>query len=155
MLDRLTPRPGSRRPRKRVGRGIGSGHGKTCGRGQKGAGARSGHRHRHHYEGGQLPLVQRVPKRGFTNIFRAESQIVNLRDLERFEGSEVNSATLAEAGLVRRASVPVKILGNGELKSKLQVSVQAVSAGARAKIEAAGGSVAIVPIRIREGGEQE
>jgi large subunit ribosomal protein L15 len=146
MLDRLSPNPGSRRPRKRVGRGIGSGHGKTCGRGQKGAGARSGNRSRPWFEGGQLPLVRRIPKRGFTNIWRVPTQVVNLRDLARLEGIEVTAESLLAAGLVRRRDRPIKILGNGEVSAKLEVAVQGVSAAARKKIEDAGGSVALVPV---------
>jgi large subunit ribosomal protein L15 len=147
MLDQLTPNPGSRRPRKRVGRGIGSGHGKTCGRGQKGAGARSGSKSRPWFEGGQLPLVRRVPKRGFTNIWRVPSQVLNLRDLANFDGTKVTAESLVAAGLVRRADRPIKLLGTGEAKGKLQVTLQSVSAAARQKIEAAGGSVELVPVR--------
>lgn len=155
MLDRLTPNPGSRRPRKRVGRGIGSGHGKTCGRGQKGAGARSGSKSRPWFEGGQLPLVRRVPKRGFTNIWRVPSQVLNLRDLANFEGTEVTAESLVAAGLVRRPDRPIKLLGTGEVKAKLQVTVQSVSAAARRKIEAAGGRVELVPVPRSHGSTKE
>jgi large subunit ribosomal protein L15 len=141
MLDRLQRRPGSRQRSRRVGRGIGSGCGKTSGRGQKGAGARTGTRHPAYYEGGQLPLARRVPKRGFTNRFRVEVQVVNLRDLGRLEGAEVTPATLAAAGLVRRATAPVKLLAEGEVTAALRVAQVAVSAAARRKLEAAGGSV--------------
>jgi large subunit ribosomal protein L15 len=155
MLDQLTPNPGSRRPRKRVGRGIGSGHGKTCGRGQKGAGARSGSKSRPWFEGGQLPLVRRVPKRGFTNIWRVPSQVLNLRDLANFDGTKVTAESLVAAGLVRRADRPIKLLGTGEAKGKLQVTLQSVSAAARQKIEAAGGSVELVPVRRSHGAPEE
>jgi large subunit ribosomal protein L15 len=148
MLDRLKPNPGSRRKRTRVGRGIAAGRGKTAGRGQKGAGARSGHRKRAWYEGGQMPLMRRLPKGGFTNLFRVTHQVVNLRELAKLEkGSVVDPAALHERSLISRADRPVKVLGSGELKQALVVRVDAVSASARAKIEAAGGSVELVPTR--------
>lgn len=145
MLDRLTPNPGSRRKRTRVGRGIAAGRGKTAGRGQKGAGSRSGHRKRPWYEGGQMPLTRRLPKGGFTNLFGVTHQVVNLRELAKLEkGSVVDPAALFERSLISRADRPVKVLGSGELKQALVVRVDAVSASARAKIEAAGGSVELV-----------
>ena len=145
MLDRLTPNPGSHKPRQRKGRGIGSGHGRTCGRGQKGAGARSGSKRRTWHEGGQMPLARRLPKFGFTNIFRIPRQIVNLRDLQRFEaGSTVDAASLRERGLVARLDQPVKLLAQGDISVALSVRVDAVSEGARKKIEGAGGSVEII-----------
>jgi large subunit ribosomal protein L15 len=145
MLDRLKPNPGSRRPRKRVGRGVGSGSAKTAGRGTKGAGARAGRKHKPHREGGQMPLVMRIPKRGFTNIFDAAVQVVNVKALARFSaGTDVDVAALAEAGLVRSPNVPVKVLGTGDLAVPLKLRVAAVSASARKKIEAAGGSVEIL-----------
>ena len=145
MLDRLTPNPGSRKPRHRKGRGMGSGHGRTCGRGQKGAGARSGSKRRTWHEGGQMPLSRRLPKFGFTNIFRTPRQVVNLRDLQRFEaGSTVDAASLREHGLVARLDQPVKLLAQGDISVALSVRVDAVSEGARKKIEGAGGSVEIV-----------
>ena len=148
MLDRLTPRHGSRKPRTRRGRGIAAGKGRTCGRGQKGAGARSGHKRRTWFEGGQMPLARRLPKRGFTNIFREAPQVVNLRDLTRFDkGTVIDAELLAEAGLVRRSDRPVKVLGEGELADAVTLRVAAISAGAREKIEAAGGSVEIQPAR--------
>lgn len=144
-LDRLRRKPGSRKRRQRVGRGIAAGRGKTCGRGQKGAGARSGHRRRPWYEGGQMPLVRRLPKRGFTNAFRVPYQVVNLRDLARFEsGAEVDPQRLAQAGLVARADRPVKLLGQGEVASPLRLRVHAASASARQKLEAAGGGVELL-----------
>jgi large subunit ribosomal protein L15 len=145
MLDRLKAKPGSRRPRTRVGRGIGSGKGKTCGRGQKGAGARSGEKRRPWLEGGQMPLSRRVPKFGFKNLWRVPYQIVNVKALGAFEkGGVVDAKALSDAGLVPRADRPVKILGEGELSVALTVRVNAVSAAARGKLEKAGCTVEIV-----------
>ncbi len=145
MLDRLKPNKGSRRPRKRVGRGVGSGSAKTSGRGTKGAGSRAGRKHKPHREGGQIPLVMRMPKRGFTNIFDADVQVVNVKALARFaKGSDVDAAALLQAGLVRSATTPVKVLGTGELSVPLKLRVSAVSESARKKIEGAGGSVEIL-----------
>ena len=145
MLDRLKPNAGSRRPRVRVGRGIGSGHGKTCGRGQKGAGARSGFKRRPWFEGGQMPLARRVPKGGFKNPFRREFQVVNVQSLARFAADDtVDAKSLYERGLISRPDAPVKILAEGELSMKLAVRADAVSAQARKKIEAAGGTVELV-----------
>ncbi len=156
MLDRLSPKPGSRRPRKRVGRGIGSGSGKTCGRGTKGAGARSGWKRRPYFEGGQMPLSRRVPKRGFTNLFREPFQVVNVQALTRFDaGSAVDTAALAGAGLVHSAERPVKLLAQGEIDRALTLRVHAVSASARAKIEAAGGSVEIIERKASKTGKAE
>jgi large subunit ribosomal protein L15 len=144
MLDRLKPNKGARKPRKRVGRGVGSGSAKTSGRGTKGAGSRAGRKHKPHREGGQIPLVMRMPKRGFTNIFGESAQVVNVKALARFKaGSQVDVASLAEAGLVRSAAAPVKLLGTGDLSVALKVRVAAVSDSARKKVEAAGGSVEI------------
>jgi large subunit ribosomal protein L15 len=144
MLDRLKPNKGSRKPRKRVGRGVGSGSAKTSGRGTKGAGSRAGRKHKPHREGGQIPLVMRMPKRGFTNIFEEHVQVVNVKALARFKaGAEVDVASLADAGLVRSAGAPVKLLGMGDIVVALKVRVAAVSDSARKKIEAAGGSVEI------------
>ncbi len=155
MLDSLQPRPGSRRPRKRVGRGFASGSGKTCGRGQKGAGARSGFKRRPWFEGGQMPLSRRLPKRGFTNLFKETYQVVNIRDLSRFtSGSPVDVAVLSQAGLVAHADRPVKILGAGEISRALKLQVDAASASARGKIEAAGGSIEIVKARRRKGSSE-
>ena len=143
MLNRLSFRPGSRKDRRRVGRGVGSGRGKTSGRGTKGAGARAGTRRGMiGYEGGNMTLARRLPKRGFHNIYRTERQVVNVGDLGGFAaGAVVDAAALAEAGLVRSAAVPVKILGEGELAVALVARVAAVSASAAKKIEAAGGRV--------------
>ncbi len=144
MLNRLKPNKGARKPRKRVGRGVGSGSAKTSGRGTKGAGSRAGRKHKPHREGGQIPLVMRMPKRGFTNIFGETSQVVNVKALARFaSGAEIDTAKLAEAGLVRSAAAPVKLLGSGELSVALKVRVAAASDSARKKVEAAGGSVEI------------
>ena len=137
-LHDLSPAKGSRRSPKRVGRGPGSGNGKTAGRGHKGQRSRSGFSRRLGFEGGQMPLIRRVPKRGFTNIFRKEYAVVNLKDLAGFEG-EVTPEALLERGLVRRG-LEVKILGDGEVSSALQVKAHRFSRAAREKIEAAGGS---------------
>ncbi|REJ84369.1 MAG: 50S ribosomal protein L15 [Acidobacteria bacterium] len=137
-LHDLKPAPGSRRKKKRVGRGAGSGLGKTAGRGHKGQKSRTGYSHRDGFEGGQMPLVRRVPKRGFTNIFRTEYSVVNVSQLEPFEGT-VGPEELLGHGLVRRGR-SVKILGNGDLSSALTVRAHKFSASAKSKIEAAGGT---------------
>lgn len=142
-LHDLSPSSGSHRDRKRLGRGPGSGTGKTSGRGQKGAGARTGTGTKPGFEGGQMPLTRRIPKRGFTNIHRVEYQVVNLRELERFDGS-VDVASLREAGLIGTLRLPVKILGTGDLTKALAVEAHAFSKSAKEKIEAAGGSVSLV-----------
>ena len=141
----LAPAPGSTHARKRVGRGPGSGHGKTAGRGNKGQKSRTGYRHQRGFEGGQMPLHRRLPKRGFTNIFRVEYDIVNLSDLERFEaGATVNPETLLERRLARK-NRPVKILGDGKIQKALTVSAHKFSASAKAGIEAAGGRCEVLP----------
>jgi large subunit ribosomal protein L15 len=135
----LRPSSGATRPRKRVGRGPGSGQGKTAGRGHKGQKSRSGYRHQRGFEGGQMPLHRRVPKRGFTNIFRVEYDVVNLSDLDRFDaGDSVTPQELARRRLAHGRR-PVKILGGGELTKALTVSAHKFSESARARIEAAGG----------------
>ncbi len=141
-LHDLSPASGSRRNRKRIGRGPGSGHGTTAGRGDKGQRSRAGFSRRRGFEGGQMPLLRRVPKRGFTNIFRTEYEIVNLSGLADLEG-EVTPAVLAEKGRVRAGRL-VKILGQGEIDRKLTVSAHKFSAAARRKIEAAGGSCEVL-----------
>jgi large subunit ribosomal protein L15 len=143
MLDRLTPSPGSKRGRKRLGRGPGSGRGKTATHGVKGQGKRgTGHAVRPGFEGGQMPLHMRLPKKGFTNIFRKEVQIVNLAALAAFEdGAVVDIPALTARGLIRAKGGIVKVLGDGEAPKKLTVKVNRISAGARQKVEAAGGSV--------------
>ena len=140
-LNNLKPNKGARKARKRVGRGPGSGHGKTSGRGEKGQKSRSGYSSQLGFEGGQMPLHRRVPKRGFTNIFKTEFNVINLSDLERFdEGSTVDQASLREAGVVKGRVKKLKVLGNGELTRKLTVSADKFSKTAKEKIEAAGGT---------------
>ena len=143
MQNSLSPPPGSRRRRKRVGRGNGSGYGTYCGRGVKGQKARSGNKMRPGFEGGQLPLIKRLPrKRGFTNIFKTQYSIVNMNSLNIFEpGSEVTPEKLLAAGVVKSLRYPIKILAGGELKHPLSVRADRFSAAAKAKIEAAGGNV--------------
>lgn len=144
-LHNLSPKPGSRKARKRVGRGPGSGHGKTAGRGHKGAGSRSGTIQRRNFEGGQMPLVRRLPKRGFTNIFRTERVVVNVSQLERFpDGAEVTPEVLLAEGVVSRLADGVKILGKGALSRKLTVKAHAFSRKAKELIEAAGGSCEVI-----------
>ena len=143
-LDSLTPVPGSTKKRKRVGRGIGSGLGKSAGRGDKGAGQRSGYKRRPWFEGGQMPLARRLPKRGFTNNFRKEFQIVNLDAIAALEINTIDPKVLADNGLVRSALKPVKILGRGELASKIKVTASAFSQSAIDKINKAGGMATIL-----------
>ena len=144
-LDKLTYAPGSRKRNKRLGRGGASGHGGTAGKGNKGQRCRSGSKIRPWFEGGQMPINRRLPKRGFTNIFKQEFQIVNLEDLDRVtETDEITVDVLLQHRLIKKLTVPVKILGNGELKRALKITVQAVSKGAKDKIEAAGGQVTIL-----------
>ena len=139
--DTLSPPPGSKRARKRVGRGNASGHGTYSGRGCKGQKSRAGYKMRPGFEGGQLPLIKRLPrKRGFVNIFRTEYSVVNIDKLNTFEsGSEVSPKKLVAAGLVKSLRHPVKILANGDLKHPLVVMANKFSVVARAKIEAVGG----------------
>ncbi|KAB2965930.1 MAG: 50S ribosomal protein L15 [Thermoanaerobaculia bacterium] len=136
-LHDLSPAPGSTHSRKRVGRGPGSGLGKTAGKGHKGGQSRSGYSSRPGFEGGQMPLIRRVPKRGFTNIFRTEYAVINVAQLGQLGGA-VTPDLLAERGLVHRG-MPVKVLGNGEISSAVTVSAHKFSKSAREKIEAAGG----------------
>nr|WP_277998762.1 50S ribosomal protein L15 [Moorella sulfitireducens] len=144
-MHELRPAPGSRFKPTRVGRGIGSGLGKTSGRGHKGQKARSGGGVRRGFEGGQMPLSRRLPKRGFTNKFARELTVVNVGELERFEAETVvTPEVLARAGLVKQARDGVKILGEGEITKPLTVRVQAASRQAIAKIEAAGGKVEVM-----------
>jgi len=140
-LGKLKPKKGSRHAKKRVGRGPGSGHGKTSGRGEKGQKSRSGYKSKLGFEGGQMPLHRRLPKRGFTNIFKEEFVIMNLSDLERFEaGTTVDSNTAREMGIIKGSKKRLKVLGNGELTKKLTVHADAFSKTAKEKIEAAGGT---------------
>lgn len=142
-LNTLAPCEGARKDKKRVGRGPGSGSGKTAARGHKGARARSGYSMRAGFEGGQMPLHRRLPKRGFNNIFKKEYTIVSLEALNRFEnGTVVDVQTLIDAGLVKNNTL-VKILANGELNRTLTVKVDQVSQGAKEKIEATGGTVEV------------
>ncbi len=144
-LNELSPAAGSRKTRRRVGRGVATGRGKTAGRGTKGHNSRSGGGVRPGYEGGQMPIHRRLPKRGFTNIFRKRYAIVNIRDLARFEsGSAVDEAALVQAGLVKGRRDGIKLLGNGDISHPLTVKVHCISRSAREKIEACGGSVEVV-----------
>ena len=141
-LSNLKPKKGARHAKKRVGRGPGSGHGKTSGRGEKGQKSRSGYSGKRGFEGGQMPLHRRLPKRGFTNIFKTDYAVVNVSDLERFDnGASVDEAMLRQAGLVKGSHDGVKVLGDGELSKKLNVSATKFSKSAKEIIEKAGGTV--------------
>lgn len=148
-LHELRPAKGAKKKRKRVGRGIAAGQGKTAGRGTKGQNARSGGGVRPYFEGGQLPLVRRLPhKRGFTNIFKVHYKPINLDRLDGFTaGDEVSPATLAEAGIIKSPREPVVILGRGELDRSLTVKAHRFSASAREKILGADGAVEVLPFR--------
>jgi large subunit ribosomal protein L15 len=144
-LNEIRPAKGAVRKRKRVACGPGSGHGKTATRGHKGQNSRSGGGVPPWFEGGQMPLQRRLPKRGFHNLFRVKYQVVNIGDLARFEsGAKVNRGSLLEKGLVKKASEPVKVLGRGDLKVSLEVEVDHVSASAAKAIRDAGGSISLV-----------
>ncbi|MDN7247532.1 50S ribosomal protein L15 [Planococcus shenhongbingii] len=144
-LHELKPAEGSRSSRKRIGRGIGSGTGKTAGKGHKGQNARSGGGVRPGFEGGQNPLFRRLPKRGFTNINRKDYAIVNLDVLNRFdEGTEITPALLIESGVVSNERSGIKILGNGSLEKKLTVRAHKFSGSAKEAIEAAGGQTEVL-----------
>ena len=144
-LHNLHSAPGSTKNRKRLGRGPGSGTGKTSGKGHKGSKARAGHHGpgggKPHFEGGQMPITRRLPKRGFTNPFREESQIIRLDELAQFSGAEITRESLAEAGLIKASKGHVKVLANGQIDQAITVKGLKVSAGARDKIVAAGGRV--------------
>jgi large subunit ribosomal protein L15 len=141
-LNDLAPPPGARKARKRIGRGVGSGWGKTAGRGSKGQNSRSGGGVRPGYEGGQMPIHRRLPKRGFTNVFKKTYALVNIRDLAKMEhGSVVDEAALVRAGLVKGRRDGVKLLGQGDINIPLTLKVDLVSRSARQKIESAGGTV--------------
>jgi large subunit ribosomal protein L15 len=144
QLHRLRPGNGAKKKRKRVGRGVGSGHGKTSCRGGKGQTARSGGNIEPGFEGGQMPLQRRLPKRGFHNLFSIEYQVVNVGQLETLAETEVTPAVLSGKRLVRRAGDLVKVLGTGALTRAVTVRAHAVSAAARQKIEAAGGRVELI-----------
>lgn len=144
-LHELRPTPGTNSPKRRKGRGTGSGLGKTAGKGHKGQNARSGGGVRPGFEGGQLPLYRRLPKRGFTNIFAKEYTEVNIANLNIFEdGTEVTPELLLEAGVIKKVVDGVKILGNGEMEKKLTVKAQKFSKSAAEKIEAAGGKAEVI-----------
>ena len=144
-LHELSPDAGSKKAVKRIGRGAGSGNGKTAGKGHKGQKARAGRGMRPGFEGGQMPLQRRVPKRGFNNVFRTEYNVVNLSALNQFEdGATVDIQALMDKGLVKGLKDGVKVLGNGELTRKLTVSANAFSKSAKEKIEAAGGKAEVL-----------
>lgn len=145
-LDELKPAPGSNKKRKRVGRGDGSGHGKTSCRGHKGQGARSGGNVQPGFEGGQMPLQRRLPKRGFHNPFRVQMSVVNLSQLEALAESEVTPESLAQHGLISGKNRQVKVLGDGSLSKALTVKAHGFSASAKEKIEAAGGKAELIEI---------
>lgn len=144
-LNELSPTQGSHKAGRRLGRGVGSGSGKTAGRGTKGYNSRSGGGVRPGYEGGQMPLHRRLPKRGFANIFKKNIAVINVRDLAKFDkGSVVDATVLVAAGLVKGDWDGIKLLGNGEIKHPLEVKVNQISKSAREKIEAAGGKVEVL-----------
>jgi large subunit ribosomal protein L15 len=148
-LDDLRPNPGANKARKRVGRGHGSGHGKTAGRGTKGQKARSGRGVRPGFEGGQLPIQQRLPyKRGFTNIYRATWEVVNLQDLDRLDdqiaSAPITPDVLHQVGIIRGTEFPVKVLGTGEVTRPLHLQVHAASEAAKSAIEAQGGTITLI-----------
>ena len=144
-LHELSPAPGSVKDVKRIGRGHGSGNGKTAGKGHKGQKARAGRGIRAGFEGGQMPLHRRIPKRGFNNIFATPYTTINVAILNRFEdGAVVNTEALLNAGIIKKAPYGVKILGNGKIEKNLTVQVAAFSESAKAKIEAAGGKAEVI-----------
>jgi len=144
-LNELSPSKGSTKPRKRLGRGVASGTGKTAGRGSKGHNSRSGGGVSPGFEGGQMPIHRRLPKRGFTNVFRKEYAIVNLRDLSKFtNGSVVDESSLVEAGIVKGKHFGIKLLALGEIKQPLTIKIHKASNSAIQKVEAAGGKVEVL-----------
>ena len=144
-LHDLKPAPGAKKRRKRIGRGPGSGHGKTATKGHKGLLARSGGGKRPGFEGGQMPLIRRLPKFGFTNPFRTEYAVVNVRSFENWSGGDtVTPQTMVDAGLVKRKTLPIKILGTGALKKSLVIQAHKFSKSAEEKIRAAGGRVEVI-----------
>ena len=144
-LNELSPAKGSRKAPNRLGRGVGSGTGKTAGRGTKGYNSRSGGGVRPGYEGGQMPLHRRLPKRGFANIFRKNIAVINIRDLKRFDkGSVVDEAALVQSGLVSGKRDGIKLLGHGEIDYALDIKLSHISKSAREKVEAAGGKVEVI-----------
>ena len=144
-LHDLKPAPGAKKRRKRIGRGPGSGHGKTATKGHKGLLARSGGGKRPGFEGGQMPLIRRLPKFGFANPFRTEYTVVNVRSFEGWSGGDtVSPQAMVDAGLVKRKALPIKILGTGSLKRALVIQAHKFSKSAEAKIRAAGGRVEVI-----------
>ena len=144
-LHELSPAVGAKKVSKRVGRGMGSGTGKTCGRGHNGQKSRSGYSQKRGFEGGQMPLIRRIPKRGFTNIFATEYTIINLDQLNRFkDGATVTIDDMLNCGVARKLQDGIKILGNGEVTKKLTVQCNKISGSAKSKIEAAGGKVEVI-----------
>src|SRR4051794_28843083 len=143
-LSNLKPKKGARHAKKRVGRGPGSGHGKTAGRGEKGQKSRSGYSRMLGFEGGQMPLHRRLPKRGFTNIFKKEFAIVNLRDLERIGGDNFTPDSLKDRGLISKLGDGLKILGTGEITKAITVEAHVFSKSAAEKIQKAGGQVKVI-----------
>ena len=144
-MHELAPALGSIKESKRIGRGHGSGQGKTAGKGHKGQKARAGRGIRAGFEGGQMPLQRRVPKRGFNNIFAEEWVAINVASLEVFEdGNVVDAAALAQKGIIKKENLPIKVLGNGKLTKKLEVKLNAYSASAAEKINAAGGKAEVI-----------
>jgi large subunit ribosomal protein L15 len=149
ILSNLTPAKGSRRKVKRIGRGQGSGHGGTATKGHKGAKSRSGHKFKMHFEGGQMPLARRLPKFGFNPVHRQEIQIVNVETIEKLVESKrlagpITPESLFKAGVISKKNERVKILGNGDVKSKLEISAHAFSKSAAEKIQAAGGTATVL-----------
>jgi large subunit ribosomal protein L15 len=145
-LNDIHPAAGSNRPSKRLGRGSGSGTGKTAGRGHKGAGSRVGVPHKPYFEGGQTSLIRRIPKRGFTNIFKKTYQVVNIGDIDAIDaqGKDIEAKLLCEKGLIRSATLPIKILGNGDCTKSVIVKAHAFSKSARDKIEKAKGKAEVL-----------
>ena len=144
-LHDLTPAKGAKKRRKRIGRGPGSGHGKTATKGHKGLLARSGGGKRPGFEGGQMPLIRRLPKFGFVNNYRTEYSVLNLKSFENWTGSEmITPQAMVDAGLVKRKTLQIKILGNGELKKSLVIQAHKFSKSAETKIQAAGGRVEVI-----------
>jgi len=153
-LNDLKPAPGSKSARHRVGRGIGSGWGKTAGRGHKGQKSRAGGFHKVGFEGGQMPLHRRLPKRGFTSMSRRFVEVVRLHELQKLGADEVDLMVLKQAGVVSALAIDARVIKSGELSRKVSVRGIGVSKGARAAIEAAGGSVAVVAVEKKAGKKQ-
>ena len=149
-LSDLSPAPGSNRKNKRVGRGPGSGHGKTSCKGHKGQKARSGGQTKSGFEGGQMPLQRRMPKRGFTNIFKKQYAIINLKDLNNVSDSVITPELIIERGLIRNIKDGIKVLGEGAITKPLSIKAHAFSASAKEKIHRAGGSTEIIQARSQD-----